>query len=116
MRAPFIPDDDQFLEHGFVLAADHDPGELTFAYTRQYSDERTLFLLFGPVTGDLKAEIFFCGEWVSSVSLVDVESVAFQGWDADQIVRIQSPTAADLRVHYQPAPRLCVAVQSRAGA
>jgi hypothetical protein len=91
MHSAFIPDDDQFLDHGFVLATDHDPSELMFAYARHYSEERTLRLLFGPVTGDLQVEICFAGKCVSSVSLADVESVAFQAWHADQIVRISLP-------------------------
>nr|AAS92952.1 hypothetical protein [uncultured bacterium] len=104
--ADLVPPPDEFLARGFACSATHNPSHLTSAYTRSYPGQLELTLVWGPVSTDFHAELRLDGEIASSVSVGEVTSVAFQSWHSEQIVRVYCRSGGDLRVHYNPRPRI----------
>ncbi|MFG6485602.1 hypothetical protein ACG04R_02900 [Roseateles sp. BYS78W] len=116
---PFQPPDElEMFDHGFGLAAEHDPEEAVLSFCRSYEDFRLLTVTFK--MGYSSSVHVLITEKEGTTSNLSVEEVAtwgFQSWEGESILRFSFSNTFehfDLRLHYEPAPRVyfCALPQS----
>ena len=108
------PHESEFLSRGFDFSPAHDPNEAVLSYCRHYASQQVLTVGFtlGSETA-LHVSIAHGSAPVATVEMENLASMDFQSWHGERILRFYFSVprgATDLRVHFEPEPRVYVSV------
>jgi hypothetical protein len=104
------PADPEMIERGFGLSSDHDPNESVTSFSRSYKDGVELKIAFTMGgSSSVFASIDCNGISIVSLTVEGIESVSFQSWHGESILRAgfnPQSSQRDLRIHYEPKPSI----------
>ena len=110
------PEESEFLSRGFDLSPQHDPNEAVVSYCRIYQNNQLLTVTFTlSAEASVQVSISHQSMPATAVEIENLDSVAFQSWQGERTLRFYfslPQRTADLRVHYEPEPRIYVSVHA----
>jgi len=115
MPLPFtLQHESEFLSRGFELSPAHDPNEAILSYCRRYPDDQVLTVTLS-IGLEPKVHVSMSNGSVpfSVVEMENVTDMAFQSWHGERTLRFyfsRPEGITDLRVHYEPEPKVYVSV------
>ena len=110
-----LPQDEEFFDRGFCLAPAHDPDEAVIAYCRQYVGGQVLTISFtGGSEIDAQVSNALNAAPTTVVEMGNLTGLDFQSWYGERTMRFSFDVPqgrTDLRIHYDPEPRIYVSVR-----